>query len=176
MIMQKKLSCFLLLLIATPFYTLSATNYNVNMMDLTSKELIGDITISSSKFGTVFTPNLIDLPSGLHGFHIHEKGSCDPKISDNGVKILAGSAGGHYDPDNTKKHGFPWTLDNHKGDLPPLYVDQYGDALVPVLAPRLNIDEIKGKSIIIHAHGDNHSDIPKLLGGAGERIACGIIN
>ncbi|MUK43676.1 superoxide dismutase [Aliivibrio fischeri] len=176
MIMPKKLSYLLLILIAPPFYTLSATNYNVKMMDLTSKEPIGDITISSNKFGTVFTPNLIDLPSGLHGFHIHEKANCDPKISDNGVKILAGSAGGHYDPDNTKKHGFPWTLDNHKGDLPPLYVDLYGDAVVPVLAPRLNINEIKGKSIIIHAQGDNHSDNPEPLGGAGKRIACGIIN
>ncbi|MUL11504.1 superoxide dismutase family protein [Aliivibrio fischeri] len=174
--MQKKLSCFLLLLITTPFYTLSETNYNVKIVDLITEEPIGDITISSSKFGTVFTPNLINLPSGLHGFHIHEMGSCDPKINNSGIKILAGSAGGHYDPDNTNKHGFPWTLDNHKGDLPPLYVDRYGDAVIPVLAPRLNMNEIKGRAVIIHEQGDNHSDVPEPLGGAGKRIACGIIN
>ena len=28
---------------------------------------------------------------------------------------------------------------------------------------------------MIHAGGDNYSDLPKPLGGGGDRIACGVI-
>jgi Cu-Zn family superoxide dismutase len=44
------------------------------------------------------------------------------------------------------------------------------------VAPRLTVADIKGRAIMIHAHGDNYSDDPKPLGGGGARIACGVIN
>ena len=37
----------------------------------------GDVIISESKYGLVFTPQLHGLPAGLHGLHIHEHPSCD---------------------------------------------------------------------------------------------------
>ena len=37
---------------------------------------IGYVTISESKYGLVFTPELTGLTVGLHGFHLHEKPSC----------------------------------------------------------------------------------------------------
>jgi len=43
------------------------------------------------------------------------------------------------------------------------------------LAPRLKLDDIHGRAIMIHAGGDNYSDIPLPSGGGGTRIACGII-
>ena len=158
-----------------PFYAIGATDdINVKMKDLNTGELIGDIAITSSIYGVVFTPNLINLEPGLHGFHIHEKGNCNTALL-NGVYTLGGGAGGHYDPEKTKKHGFPWTSDNHKGDLPALYVDNNGDAINPVLAPRITIKELKGKSIMIHTGSDNHSDYPEPLGGGRNRISCGVI-
>ena len=39
---------------------------------------IGTITIKASKDGVTIEPKLKDLPPGEHGFHMHEKGSCDP--------------------------------------------------------------------------------------------------
>lgn len=137
---------------------------------------VGTVTITESPYGLVFTPNLKGLSHGLHGFHIHEKPSCEPKEKDG--KLVAGlGAGGHWDPKEAKKHGFPWADDAHLGDLPALTVDHDGNATNPVLAPRLKkLEEVKGRSLMIHAGGDNHSDHPAPLGGGGARMACGVIN
>ncbi|KIT27448.1 superoxide dismutase, partial [Vibrio parahaemolyticus VP766] len=89
---------------------------------------------------------------------------------------VGGGAGGHYDPDNTGQHGFPWTDGNHLGDLPALYADMEGNANQPVLAPRLKMSDLKGRALMIHAGGDNHSDQPAKLGGGGARIVCGVID
>jgi hypothetical protein len=50
-----------------------------------------------------------------------------------------------------------------------------GKATLPVLAPRLKVADIKGKSLMIHAGGDNYSDAPAPLGGGGARVACGVV-
>ncbi|MEG9545888.1 superoxide dismutase [Cu-Zn] SodC [Mannheimia bovis] len=136
---------------------------------------IGTVEITESKYGLVFTPNLKDLTEGLHGFHIHENPSCDAKEKDG--KLTAGlAAGGHWNPHKAPHHGFPWSDDAHLGDLPALTVLHDGTATNPVLAPRLKtLDEIKGRSLMIHAGGDNHSDHPAPLGGGGARMACGVI-
>jgi Cu-Zn family superoxide dismutase len=47
--------------------------------------------------------------------------------------------------------------------------------MLPVLAPRLNLDDMSGRSLMIHAGGDNYSDDPELLGGGGGRMACGVV-
>ena len=52
---------------------------------------------------------------------------------------------------------------------------QDGKANYAVLAPRLKINDIKSRALIIHVGGDNYSDDPALLGGGGARIACGAI-
>ena len=134
---------------------------------------IGTVTISESSYGLVFTPALEGLPPGIHGFHVHEYGNCAPKEAD-GKPVAALSAGGHFDPQETKRHGTPWG-DGHLGDLPALAVAADGRATNPVLAPRLKMEDIKGHSLMIHAGGDNHSDQPAPLGGGGARIACGVI-
>lgn len=136
-------------------------------------ESVGQVTISESKYGMVFTPSLKGLMPGLHGFHLHENPSCDPKEKD-GKMVPAGAAGGHFDPAATKTHGTPWG-EGHLGDLPPLFVGTDGVANQAVLAPRLKMSDLKGHAIMIHAGGDNHSDHPAPLGGGGARVACGII-
>lgn len=152
----------------------AADDITVEVTHLESGESAGTIVISTSKYGTVFTPELTGLTPGLRGFHIHANGSCEASEKD-GKTVLGGAAGGHYDPDKTGKHGLPWTEDNHKGDLPALFVDAEGNANNPVLAPRLEIAELKDKAIMIHAGSDNHSDTPKPLGGGGARKACGVV-
>lgn len=135
--------------------------------------MLGTVTISESKYGLVFTPNLKGLPSGIHGFHLHENGSCEAAEKD-GKKVAGLAAGGHYDPQKSGRHGTPWG-DGHLGDLPALFVDCDGLATTPVLAPRLKISDLKGRALMIHAGGDNHSDQPNPLGGGGARLACGVI-
>lgn len=133
----------------------------------------GTITISESKYGLVFTPALHALAPGLHGFHVHQNPSCAPAEKD-GKPVPALAAGGHLDPAGTNKHGEPWG-DGHLGDLPPLYVAPDGTSTQPVLAPRLKAADVVGRSIMIHAGGDNHADHPAPLGGGGARVACGVV-
>ena len=135
--------------------------------------VVGQITASDSSYGLVFTPALTGLPPGLHGFHVHENPSCNATEKD-GKKVPALAAGGHYDPGKSGKHGTPWG-DGHLGDLPALYVDADGKANQPVLAPRLKLADLNGRSIMVHAGGDNHADHPMPLGGGGARIVCGVV-
>ncbi len=134
---------------------------------------IGTITISETRFGLVFTPDLSGLQPGVYGFHVHEKPSCAPANKD-GKMVPALSAGPHYDPNDTKQHGTPWG-EGHLGDLPVIAVAANGTATNPVLAPRLELADLKARSLMIHASGDNHADHPAPAGGGGARMACGVI-
>ena len=134
---------------------------------------VGTVRIVETRYGLVFYPVLTGLPPGLHGFHVHENPSCAPGERD-GASVAALGAGGHLDPQATKRHGEPWG-DGHLGDLPALYVASDGSANNAVLAPRLKFADVVNRSIMVHAGGDNHSDLPAALGGGGARIACGVI-
>lgn len=125
---------------------------------------IGDVSFEDSKYGLLIKPKLSGLPEGLHGFHIHQHPDC----SDKGM-----SAGGHLDPARTNKHLGPYG-EGHLGDLPLLLVNGNKIADIPSLAPRLKTKDIHGHALMIHAGGDNYSDVPP-LGGGGARIACGKI-
>lgn len=132
----------------------------------------GAVVVSESRYGLVFTPTLAGLPPGAHGFHVHENASCEPKEND-GKMVPALAAGGHLDPAASKRHGLPWG-DGHLGDLPALFVDANGASSNPVLAPRLKMTDLNGRSLMIHVGGDNHADHPAPLGGGGARLVCGI--
>lgn len=134
----------------------------------------GKVAIAETPYGVVFTPKLAGLPPGLHGFHVHQNPSCASAEKD-GKPVPALAAGGHFDPAGTGKHDTPWGA-GHLGDLPPLYVDANGTAVQPVLAPRLKLADLGGRSLMVHAGGDNHSDHPDPLGGGGARIVCGVID
>lgn len=134
---------------------------------------LGVIRIVETPHGLAFYPALQGLPPGLHGFHIHEKPSCAPAEKE-GAAVPALAAGGHLDPLGSKRHGESWG-DGHLGDLPPLYVAPDGSATSPVLGPRLKLADVRQRSLMIHAGGDNHADHPMPLGGGGSRVACGVI-
>jgi Cu-Zn family superoxide dismutase len=134
---------------------------------------LGSIRIVETPYGLALYPSLKGLPPGLHGFHVHENASC-ASLERDGTLVPALAAGGHLDPQGTKRHGEPWG-DGHLGDLPALYVADDGSASNPVLAPRLRLADVKNRSLMIHAGGDNHADHPAPLGGGGARVACGVI-
>ena len=137
-------------------------------------EKIGTVKAEDTAFGLLLTPDLKGLPAGIHGFHLHEHGTCECAEKD-GKMTAALAAGGHFDPAGTGKHLGPYRADGHLGDLPPLYVTADGSATTPVLAPRLKVADLKGRALMIHAGGDNFSDTPAALGGGGPRVACGVI-
>lgn len=160
---------------------LLACSTKVNPIVVTMHELtkegtgpsVGTVKAQETPYGTLFTPDLEGLPPGLRGFHLHEVGDCGPGEQD-GRMVPGLAAGGHYDPAGTDAHLGPYG-DGHLGDLPALYVDEDGRATLPVLAPRVELSDLKGRSLVIHAGGDNYKDQPEPLGGGGARIACGVV-
>lgn len=134
---------------------------------------IGSVRLADSPQGLKATPSLSGLTPGFHGFHVHEKPDCGPGMKD-GKRQAGIAAGGHYDPAGTGKHEGP-DGKGHLGDLPALTVGQDGKSSTFVLAPHLKLADIKGRSLMIHAGGDNYSDTPAPLGGGGGRVACGLI-
>lgn len=134
---------------------------------------IGTVTLADTAGGLRLTPALTDLQPGAHGFHIHDKADCGPGMKD-GKPVAGLAAGGHFDPALSGKHEGPEGK-GHLGDLPALVVGADGKATTPVVAPRLKVADVKGRSLMIHAGGDNYSDTPAVLGGGGARVACGTI-
>lgn len=138
-------------------------------------DAIGTVTLVGTRDGVTFTPALAGLPPGKHGFHVHEKPSCEPAVDpEKGRAVAAFAAGPHLDPGHTKRHRGP-RGEGHLGDLPVLEVDASGAATTAVMVPRLHMADLNERALVIHAGGDSYSDEPEKLGGGGARIACGII-
>ncbi|HJS32077.1 MAG TPA: superoxide dismutase [Cu-Zn] SodC [Alphaproteobacteria bacterium] len=136
-------------------------------------DAIGTVRAVDTKGGMMLVPRLKGMSAGDHGFHVHESANCGPK-EQNGRMTPGLAAGGHWDPAKSGKHLGPQG-EGHQGDLPALTVAADGTAKKAVVAPRLKVADLKGKSLMIHAGGDNYSDQPAPLGGGGARVACGTI-
>lgn len=95
--------------------------------------------------------------TGFFGFHIHQGGDCSG----------AGFPGteGHYNPLG-QEHP------EHAGDLPPLLWCR-GNAYLSVKTDRFSVDEIIGRTVVIHSDPDDFHTQP--AGNAGKKIACGVI-
>lgn len=98
---------------------------------------------------------------GPHGFHIHEGSSCGASGGNNPFA----AAGAHYNPTG-QPHG------NHAGDLPVL-MPSNGHAQMCFYTDKFTIDEIIGKTVVIHESPDDYKTQPS--GNSGIRIACGKI-
>lgn len=141
-------------------------------------ESIGTIMAKDTPQGLALTPKLTRLgPPGPHGFHMHEKPDCGPgpNPAANNQPAAGFAAGGHYDPKKTGMHQGPGHKDGHVGDLPVLVVNGDGTADLPMVVRHLKVKDLTGRSLMIHAGGDNYSDTPAPLGGGGGRIACGVV-
>lgn len=91
------------------------------------------------------------------------------------AQILPWRRGGHFDPQKTGKHLGPYNAFGHYGDLPALYVNADGAAVLPTIAPRMLTRDLYDHAFVIHAGGDNYSDNPEKMGGGGARFACGVL-
>lgn len=60
----------------------------------------------------------------------------------------------------------------HAGDLPPLLSCQ-GNAYLSVKTDRFSVNEIIGRTVVIHSNPDDFHTQP--AGNAGKKIACGVI-
>lgn len=98
-----------------------------------------------------------DGKTGFFGFHIHEGYSC---AGADFPQTLS-----HYNPDGADHP-------RHAGDLPPLMTQQ-GRAHLAVRTDRFRVQDILGRTVVIHSDPDDLRTQP--AGNAGTRIACGVI-
>lgn len=103
-----------------------------------------------------------DIPCGgrIFGFHIHKGADCGGNMDDPFADAMS-----HYNP-NGCEHPY------HAGDLPPLFGNG-GFALSVFLTNRFSVDEILGRTVIIHDKPDDFTTQPS--GNSGTKIACGVI-
>ena len=106
-------------------------------------------------------PNKISCNQPIFGFHIHAGESCEGTKQDPFKDAL-----GHFNPDNCP-HPY------HAGDLPPLFANKEGMAMMSVVDDRFTLKEVIGKVMIIHAQPDDFHTQPS--GNSGLMIACGKI-
>lgn len=100
---------------------------------------------------------LPESETGFFGFHIHQGDSCS------GTDFSA--AGSHYDPACQ-------THPKHAGDLPPL-MGCGGSAYLVFRTDRFSVQDIIGKTVVIHRDSDDFHTQPG--GSTGTKIACGVI-
>lgn len=131
------------------------------------KSVSGTVRFYEAREGVVVMAQIEGLPESaqacsnpIFGMHIHSGGSCTGDDQDPFADAMT-----HYNPDNCP-HPY------HRGDLPPLFGCD-GMAVCVFLTDRFSIDEIVGKTVIIHSNADDFTSQPS--GNAGDKIACGVI-
>jgi len=122
--------------------------------------LRGSVRFLQHRDGVLVVAQISGLPEtkgGFFGFHIHEGETCD------GAGFT--KTGSHYD---TAGNPHP----QHTGDLPPI-LNAGGKAFLCVVTDRFCLDDIIGKTVVIHSGSDDFTSQP--AGNAGTKIACGVI-
>lgn len=123
--------------------------------------IYGYILFRQYSKGVLVTARLFGLPyDEFLGFHIHEGNECSGTSMEEFV-----NTGGHYNPKGLQ-HPY------HSGDLPPL-LSNNGEAYMSVLTNRFTIQEIIGRTAVIHSNSDDFKSQPS--GNSGVKIACGVI-
>ena len=128
---------------------------------------IGTVVMQQGSGGFLVTVMVDGLEPGPHGIHIHSVGTCTPDFK---------ASGGHINVDN-RQHGLlnPDGPDN--GDLPNIYATADGAVQAELFTTLVDPDLLKdddGSAIVIHENSDDHTSQP--IGGAGGRVACGVLN
>jgi superoxide dismutase, Cu-Zn family len=131
---------------------------------------VGSVTLTETPNGVLLDVSLNGLAAGVHGFHIHQTGSCSPDF---------GAAGGHF-AGGDKQHGLKVDGGPHAGDMPNIHVPESGALDIEIFNTAISFHngdgalfDNDGSAIVIHDGADDYESQPS--GDAGSRIACGVI-
>ena len=169
---------------SAPSASASAVDLSAALVDPSGASR-GTVSFSFAGGATTLTVDATALPPGLHGFHVHAVGRCEPDSADPAKPATRGdflSAGGHL-AEAGQTHG------DHDGDLPSLLVRADGTATLVTTTDRLtreNLLDADGSAVMVHALRDNFANVPDRYaaevdettaktGDAGGRIACATV-
>ncbi|MDE0700181.1 MAG: superoxide dismutase family protein [Acidimicrobiaceae bacterium] len=139
---------------------------------------MGTASFRQGPTGVLITVNVSGLAPGGHGIHLHAVGTCAPDFK---------ASGGHINPSGEEGlHGLlgsgPTDDGQDHGDLPNIYAAADGEAVAEFFTTFVTVDggsmpallDDDGSALVIHENPDDHVTQP--IGGAGGRVACGVIN
>jgi Cu-Zn family superoxide dismutase len=115
--------------------------------------------------GLEVTTDVTGLKMGKHAFHVHVFGDCSSPDGE--------SAGEHF---NFSGSSLAPTEKIITGDLGELTADRTGKATLTANVPQASLQgkfSIVGRAVVIHEKANDPNQTPD--GGAGKRLACGVI-
>ena len=140
--------------------------------------VVGHVELTDEGGRTRVRADVSGLAPGFHGFHVHEGSTCAGDFT---------SAGGHLNP-TASGHGA------HVGDMPVLHADRDGRARTSFVTDHFTVDQVVGRTVMVHAGRDNLANIPEryrssaegappagpdamtlATGDSGGRVACGAV-
>lgn len=133
-------------------------------------QAIGAANLTDAPDGLIIRVELApgSLSPGWHGIHLHATGDC----SDIGMYKMSGGHVGKMDGG----HGLLNPMGPEKGDLPNIWAAADGSAgyeAFTTLDTLADLTDEDGSAIIIHESADDGLTQP--IGGAGARVACGVV-
>lgn len=133
---------------------------------------VGQATLTQGPTGVLIHLKVTGLVPGKHGLHLHAHGVCEPLEGFKTAKGHVGKVPGG--------HGLLNPEGPEPGDIPNIFVgtDGVGEmeaftSLVSLVEGPNNLLDEDGSTFIIHENADDHVTQP--IGGAGARVACGVI-
>ena len=139
-----------------------------------AEQRVGRAVLTQGATGLLIRVEAEGLTPGWHGIHIHATGECAAPFT---------SAGAHVNHGEPKApHGLLNPQGPDDGDLPNIHADANGRVNAELFTTRARIarsgpgqwlwDE-DGSALVIHANADDHTSQP--IGGAGDRVVCGVM-
>ena len=135
---------------------------------------VGRAILTQGPTGLLIRIEADGLTPGWHGAHIHATGQCDAPFT---------SAGAHINHGEPKApHGLLNPAGPDDGDLPNVFADATGQVRAEIFTTEARISsegpgqwlwDTDGSALVIHANMDDHTSQP--IGGAGDRVACGVM-
>lgn len=157
--------------LAFPFAAHAAEEASATLINIEGTE-IGKAHLIQAPSGVLIHVKVSGLAPGKHGLHIHGHGVCEPG---EGFKTAKGHVGG-----SEGAHGLLNPKGPEPGDIPNIYIGSDGNgemetftSLVSLKGDKNNLLDADGSTFIIHEKPDDHITQP--IGGAGGRVACGVI-
>jgi Cu-Zn family superoxide dismutase len=131
---------------------------------------IGNVNMIEGPNGLVIevTAEESAIEPGWHAIHIHQTGDC----SDEGEYTVSGGHVGKIEGG----HGLLNPDGPEAGDLPNLYAFNNGKVMYETYTDLITLSDVMdedGGAIIVHEGRDDHMSQP--IGGAGDRVACAVV-